>query len=517
MILRLALPCFLLGLLLFSCNKERQLKNTHLADSKRVANKLAISIYEISRELQKLRDLKGYNLTFENYEYIDSGSWIALRTPLNGMPSKYLYACKSSAQPEKVKLYIVRFEPDGASNDSVYSGTIDWYDAQAYKLYGIKYDHGNIIDYREPQDIPYQPDTIVMLQSGGYTDNEGNFFPFDPATMSKKAKAALAIEKFFCAMMECEWSYSNGTTDGFCSCTGSGGGGTGGSGTTGSTGGSTWGGTWGNSGNGYNPGGGYNGGDDVPPGGGGGGLPGNYGGGSDHDENGTRVLHGWHLHNTSSGHNAVDGEILDDYLDPYQNSWQDVIQRLTGTVACNTDTLRKIGTDRGWLSGSNGLVFNGRVGRAFEKNALTYFGLDMYMTSLSYNDVPPIRLFSSPQRAAYSGGAMNKVRPDAVSSAWYSQQGGTGYQGQIINLPDFVFTEVKAVKGTLRLSSNNYQILGELDVLYNIATGVLGGPPTAGKRPVFFLITTSDCTISQDIVDYAYNHGIMLWLLCSSI
>lgn len=94
-----------------------------------------------------------------------------------------------------------------------------------------------------------------------------------------------------------------------------------------------------------------------------------------------------------------------------------------------------------------------------------------------------------------------------------SPQGTNVYQ-----LVNWFATEVKAYHGTLELSYNNYQILGELEMLaqyrqlsYNDPTLDAAGVTNVRSGPVLFFITTADTQIGASIIARAQTMGINIW------
>ena len=82
--------------------------------------------------------------------------------------------------------------------------------------------------------------------------------------------------------------------------------------------------------------------------------------------------------------------------------------------------------------------------------------------------------------------------------------------------------EVKAHSGTLELSSNSNQILGELEVLSASMQAIDADPyfqaiyppvnsNTLKNAPVLFFVTTDDTQIGQSIINEARNRGINIW------
>jgi len=185
--------------------------------------------------------------------------------------------------------------------------------------------------------------------------------------------------------------------------------------------------------------------------------------------------------------------------------------RAPGTGPFGTPELRNIGTMRNWHQGLTDVQFNRKVGKAFESTALTFYG---------YSENR--RNYSAPRRAQKNAPAPPKaVRPDAMDGYqifWNDEQGGA----HISALQGIFGIEVKAVKGTLELNSNDWQILGELEVLRQNFDDQISQPywqaikPSINinsfrNGPVLFFITTDDTEIGQSIINEAANLGISIW------
>ena len=171
-----------------------------------------------------------------------------------------------------------------------------------------------------------------------------------------------------------------------------------------------------------------------------------------------------------------------------------------GYVGYGTENLRSHGRGRGWDVGVPALEFNRRCGRAFEISALEFF------------DMPP-NCYSedAPERGLRNGGAVSRVKPDAHTAAFYYKYEGEYVQPTLIPLGDYICTEVKAVNGTLRLSDNRWQILGELELLSRAKAAMNNPEVPSSVKPVLFLVTTSNTIIDQSIIDEANARGIMVW------
>ncbi|WP_181019438.1 SpvB/TcaC N-terminal domain-containing protein [Nonomuraea typhae] len=167
-------------------------------------------------------------------------------------------------------------------------------------------------------------------------------------------------------------------------------------------------------------------------------------------------------------------------------------------VPLTTTRLRAIATAQGIGAGLSGVQFNRAVGRAFQDFALNRYGL-----------LENFRSFASPARAAATGpGGPRSVIPDAVRHVtqvtlrWWIIP-------QLVPFANSSFTEVKAVSGTLTLSSSNHQIRGLIDVAARSPAGMATGP--GRPLPVVTFITTADTIIGPDVVTEATRRGVALW------
>jgi hypothetical protein len=73
-----------------------------------------------------------------------------------------------------------------------------------------------------------------------------------------------------------------------------------------------------------------------------------------------------------------------------------------------------------------------------------------------------------------------------------------------VTYPESSFFEVKAVNGTINLSSSRYQIQGELDAVKNSVAGVEG-------RGTMTFVTTANTFVGNDVIRYAQKNRIQLY------
>ncbi|MCF1715402.1 hypothetical protein L0U88_12265 [Flavihumibacter sp. RY-1] len=219
-----------------------------------------------------------------------------------------------------------------------------------------------------------------------------------------------------------------------------------------------------------------------------------------------------------SNNGKFDIKVLDHgLLSIYNNDdyWAEIDAVFATKQNFATNQLRNICINRGWANGVDPITFNRKVGKAFEETALVYFGLKE--NRLNY---------SAPERAQRnSPNPPTQVRPDAIENfilTWYGNNSGSAH---IEQLQKFFLAEVKAYSGVLELSSNNWQILGELELAKKASDDVMNNsyyqqiPPDPIKGPlnqmkdgpVLFFITTSDTEIGQSIIDEAKRKSINIW------
>jgi len=166
-------------------------------------------------------------------------------------------------------------------------------------------------------------------------------------------------------------------------------------------------------------------------------------------------------------------------------------------VPLDTIQLRAIARSAGIGAGLTGIQFNRAVGRAFQDFAIQSFG-----------QVENFMLFPSPDRAAATGGLPASVMPDVVRPVMKYEY-KWGFIPWITPLPNSSFWEVKAVRGTLSLSSSNYQMLGMVDAAARSPAGVATGPHR--PLPVLSFITTADTVISPGVLAEATKRGVIVY------
>jgi hypothetical protein len=187
------------------------------------------------------------------------------------------------------------------------------------------------------------------------------------------------------------------------------------------------------------------------------------------------------------------------------NAWASLaaLNNSLGYYPYSTYFLRSHGRNRGWDQGVSPITFSRRCGKAFENSALEFFKLP----ANCFPEATPDR----GDRNTSNGGLPNKVVPDAHTAAIYVKEETGGLQPTYIPLGGYICTEVKAVDGPIRLSSNRWQVLGELEVLSQAKAELNNPLVPSNVRPVLFFITTSNTIIDQSIIDEANSRGIMVW------
>lgn len=105
--------------------------------------------------------------------------------------------------------------------------------------------------------------------------------------------------------------------------------------------------------------------------------------------------------------------------------------------------------------------------------------------------------FNSPERVLMTGGTPAAVRPDAIAPV-ATTNAGVFPMGQ--------FIEVKAYAGTLRLSTSNWQLMGEIDAL---RINNLNMPNNV--NPALMLFTLTSTTIDSDLINYAESRNVEVY------
>lgn len=170
------------------------------------------------------------------------------------------------------------------------------------------------------------------------------------------------------------------------------------------------------------------------------------------------------------------------------------------------DRLREIARARGFGSPSAPL-FNGNVGRAFQRWALAAFPGRPLLENT--RNVP-----SGYRRAATrlrQGGPVLAVRPDAMGGAV------TVVWEQLLDvplprtefLPDCVLIEIKAVRGPLTMFHSSHQIGGLIDAAASATMARVGG--VERPTPAVVFITTLDTSVAPDVLEEANQRGVAIW------
>ena len=162
----------------------------------------------------------------------------------------------------------------------------------------------------------------------------------------------------------------------------------------------------------------------------------------------------------------------------------------------STAELRSMTDARGWTnSGMPQEEINRITGSAFEdtlKRGLG-FGGKQWLTS--------------PARNAATGGKVNFVVPDGVNDVTTGS-----FMGRIQTYRNSVFTEVKAVKGTIGLADNDHQLLGLIDVAANSPAGRAHATnPFGAPNAAIFFLTATDTMIGLDVIAEATAKGVVLY------
>ena len=159
-----------------------------------------------------------------------------------------------------------------------------------------------------------------------------------------------------------------------------------------------------------------------------------------------------------------------------------------GTQPLTTFMLRDLAREEGVTS--TGIVFNREVGKAFEQLALIEF--------LAFGKQPA---FDVPERQAKYN--ISTVIPDASMpiNIFYSEG---NYRGKK-TVDNASLYEVKAVNGTLELSTSKGQIKAIIDVAARAVTSLDGKPASVT------FITTSNTFISDAVIMYATQKKVLIY------
>jgi hypothetical protein len=167
----------------------------------------------------------------------------------------------------------------------------------------------------------------------------------------------------------------------------------------------------------------------------------------------------------------------------------------TGPVkqGLTTQKLRAIAAAVGIGKGLTGIQLSQKIGLAFQDWVL-------YMHMLPQWKQPIL----SPERQNQNKGLPASVVPDSLTDVTlYSTETG------LMVFPLSEFWEMKAVNGTLFLSTSQYQILG----LLNVAQISLAGTSTLPQHPppVVAFTTTFNTNISPSVLARATQWGVAVW------
>ncbi len=168
-------------------------------------------------------------------------------------------------------------------------------------------------------------------------------------------------------------------------------------------------------------------------------------------------------------------------------------------VPLTTARLRQIAAAQGIGAGLTGIQLNRAYGLAFENWVLTMM-----------NQLPrwtkPIPSPARQQKNMANGGLPGSVIPEQVTTVALVNF----VTSQASVYPVSGFWEVKAVTGTITLSTSRWQILGLIDVAA-ISSAAIATDPHAPPPEVVFTITGST-TIGADVVATATQRGVAIWV-----
>jgi len=155
----------------------------------------------------------------------------------------------------------------------------------------------------------------------------------------------------------------------------------------------------------------------------------------------------------------------------------------TTNVPLTTDRLRYAAPILGVGVGKTGVQFSRDVGRSFQEYVQFNYPPQHYENTKPY--ASGVRADNT---AGYRNGPIINVIPDIVRSAVIHTLYGDLYY------PESVFYEMKAVKGTLYLSSSQWQIDGLIDI-----AAVSPGTKDGWNMPIYF-VTTGNTTINSSVL-----------------
>jgi hypothetical protein len=178
-----------------------------------------------------------------------------------------------------------------------------------------------------------------------------------------------------------------------------------------------------------------------------------------------------------------------------------------GATPLTNARLREVARARGF-GAATGPVFNGNVGRAFQRWALAAFpGRSLPENTQTLRSELRERL-----TRLRVGGPLLGVRPDAIGGAVTLAWAGfpaTAAAPREVHAGGSVFVEVKAIKGALTVSHSAHQLSGLIDVAANSVAARLADPQR--PTPAVIFITTSDTSISPSLLTEARERGVAIW------
>jgi hypothetical protein len=178
-----------------------------------------------------------------------------------------------------------------------------------------------------------------------------------------------------------------------------------------------------------------------------------------------------------------------------------------GGRGLTTHRLRQIARQEGIVApfAPENVQFNQRVGRAFQEWVIT----------LQHGFSENLDLYDSAERSIRTSGWMPTVQPDAVTTVIDTvvirDENGTPIEYHYYSADFSGFWEVKAVDGNITLGYRSWQIMGFIDAVSQQPAASTITPEGFQMHPRLYIISTSNTTIGQDVINEATNRGVLLY------
>jgi hypothetical protein len=178
-----------------------------------------------------------------------------------------------------------------------------------------------------------------------------------------------------------------------------------------------------------------------------------------------------------------------------QGTLQPCAPKAPALVPLTTTRLREIAALNNIGAGQTGIQLSRTIGLTFETWVLV---------TLGQNNPRNTKSFLSMERQNKTGGLPGSVIPEFVGKLndWFPAQGWS-------SLPQGMFFEVKAVTGVLTQKTNNWQILGLVDVASFYPAAKFSQPQF--PPPALVFTTTGNTNIGLDVLQVATSVGVAIW------